>query len=65
MDKLELNLDDLQVDSFSTGSEEKVQKGTVKGNLPYTWQEYLDVCVTDANDCSEPVYCSKVCEIDY
>ena len=34
MDKLELDLNDLEVDSFETKPEQKEERGTVQGNEP-------------------------------
>lgn len=58
MDKLQLDLDDLKVDSFQTDPQEEAREGTVHGNSIFTCNELKDTC---GLDCSYAVTCGAAC----
>jgi hypothetical protein len=56
MDKLELDLDDLTVDSFQPNSEQEEKRGTVQGNeRGATWQ-----FTCDGDTCYYTCYCEPI-----
>lgn len=61
MKKLKLELDDLQVESFQTARAEP-RRGTVRGNIPPTWNctDYVD-CTWDFGCETEVVSCNGSC----
>ena len=50
MDKLSLDLNDLEVDSFKTSSEEEQGRGTVQGNSIPECGSLVQTCVYNCDD---------------